>query len=551
MATAGKIPGRGGKHYRALDAILAKVPGGRRRASASDLEPTDELKKGDRVRLNRTGAPTEVVAEQRGTTVYFQSGGSAHVTKLVRVSDRKRSLDSIVSRIPKTAFDRALAKVPDRRRAARDADVKIVHNRLLGGWYVVTGPHQSPLSGRFSSKEEAQQWLIDRKNKRDGARDADRVTVKYGARELPDGGWGIHVKIFRNGSLETEDLNRQNWGTKERALARAKQIAEGDAEQEGGKVVGLIGDGRTKSLDHLLRSIPDHGARTRATVDRLRRRLGLDAARSAKEIIDDPKTPQWIKESFGRLKKGDPNYASLMEAVHNLRVGAANDDSSYLVTAKFTDSTTFRQIYESLGEAEAKVADLDADPNALEATIQPYEGDVEESATGDVEAVLNEVDARESARDEEYRGYTLEQTSGRFKSYTAVYKNGRKLWVGSKERAKEYVDRKIAEGVSGGGSNDRKASLDRALRSIPDRRASGRAIDWLVGRGRVRDAREGQRVKIMGGMREFVGQTGTIISEEGSNPKMYRVRLDNPVNIPGVGKVTDDLWEGNLLKKIG
>ena len=25
--------------------------------------------------------------------------------------------------------------------------VRIVHNKLLGGWYVVRGPHQTPLSG--------------------------------------------------------------------------------------------------------------------------------------------------------------------------------------------------------------------------------------------------------------------------------------------------------------------------------------------------------------------------------------------------------------------
>jgi hypothetical protein len=37
--------------------------------------------------------------------------------------------------------------------------VRIVHNRLLGGWYVVTGPHQSPVSTRFDSRAEAQAWL--------------------------------------------------------------------------------------------------------------------------------------------------------------------------------------------------------------------------------------------------------------------------------------------------------------------------------------------------------------------------------------------------------
>lgn len=45
--------------------------------------------------------------------------------------------------------------------------VRIIHNRLLGGWFVVRGPHQTPISGRFATKEAAQQSLIDAKNRRD------------------------------------------------------------------------------------------------------------------------------------------------------------------------------------------------------------------------------------------------------------------------------------------------------------------------------------------------------------------------------------------------
>jgi hypothetical protein len=40
---------------------------------------------------------------------------------------------------------------------------RIVYNKLLGGWYVVTGPHQTPLNGRFNSKAEAQAWLSGRR----------------------------------------------------------------------------------------------------------------------------------------------------------------------------------------------------------------------------------------------------------------------------------------------------------------------------------------------------------------------------------------------------
>lgn len=36
---------------------------------------------------------------------------------------------------------------------------RVVYNKLLGGWYVVVGPHQTPLNGRFNSKVEAEAWL--------------------------------------------------------------------------------------------------------------------------------------------------------------------------------------------------------------------------------------------------------------------------------------------------------------------------------------------------------------------------------------------------------
>lgn len=39
------------------------------------------------------------------------------------------------------------------------ASVKVVFNKLLGGWYVVRGPHQAPLGGRFDSRAAAVAWL--------------------------------------------------------------------------------------------------------------------------------------------------------------------------------------------------------------------------------------------------------------------------------------------------------------------------------------------------------------------------------------------------------
>ena len=61
--------------------------------------------------------------------------------------------------------------------------------------------------------------------------------------------------------------------------------------------------------------------------------------------------------------------------------------------------------------------------------------------------------------------------------------------------------------------------------------------------------RTGQRVRIKpnGGMKEFHGKTGRITGKEG---KHYRVTLDEPVHIPGVGHVEDDIWEPGHLKTI-
>ena len=62
----------------------------------------------------------------------------------------------------------------------------------------------------------------------------------------------------------------------------------------------------------------------------------------------------------------------------------------------------------------------------------------------------------------------------------------------------------------------------------------------------------GTRVQIMGGgMKEFRRKTGTVIENDyrDGNVRMYRVRLDEPVTIVGVGEVNDDLWAGRFLKR--
>ena len=41
--------------------------------------------------------------------------------------------------------------------------IKIVHNKLLRGWFVVGGPHHFPLGGPFASRAEAKAWMNRRK----------------------------------------------------------------------------------------------------------------------------------------------------------------------------------------------------------------------------------------------------------------------------------------------------------------------------------------------------------------------------------------------------
>lgn len=129
-------------------------------------------------------------------------------------------------------------------------------------------------------------------------------------------------------------------------------------------------------------------------------------------------------------------------------------------------------------------------------------------------------------------------------------------------RVREYYEDGIEAAVDllkavARGDADRKARDNASRRRDSDSRSDSMddlafAIAQANGAARRLEARQdakvpGQRVKILGGMKEFIGQTGEIMYKEGN---MYRVRLDRPVNIPGIGLVTNDLWEGRLLREI-
>jgi hypothetical protein len=58
---------------------------------------------------------------------------------------------------------------------------KIIYNKLLGGFFICKGPHQTPISGRFNSKLEAQAHLDRAAADRDRA-DAARARGRQRAR---------------------------------------------------------------------------------------------------------------------------------------------------------------------------------------------------------------------------------------------------------------------------------------------------------------------------------------------------------------------------------
>ncbi len=70
---------------------------------------------------------------------------------------RKGLRDFPINLKPTKAEMRDVVSRLTRRR--NPAGVRIIYNKLLGGWYVVRGPHQTPLNGRFNSKAEARAWL--------------------------------------------------------------------------------------------------------------------------------------------------------------------------------------------------------------------------------------------------------------------------------------------------------------------------------------------------------------------------------------------------------
>jgi len=60
---------------------------------------------------------------------------------------------------------------------------RIIFNRLLNGWFIVRGPHQTPIGGRFESRAAAAAHLKGEAYQADrDARHEESVAAAYAAR---------------------------------------------------------------------------------------------------------------------------------------------------------------------------------------------------------------------------------------------------------------------------------------------------------------------------------------------------------------------------------
>jgi hypothetical protein len=117
-----------------------------------------------------------------------------------RLETARELRDHYASEVTAKANPRKRAKRPRRsergffpKRSKRKnpaSGIRIVYNKLLGGWYVVRGPHQTPLNGRFDTKAQAQAWLASGPARRNPAAKYE-YTVSYLAAS------GIRHKVSR------------------------------------------------------------------------------------------------------------------------------------------------------------------------------------------------------------------------------------------------------------------------------------------------------------------------------------------------------------------
>jgi ribosomal protein L21E len=120
---------------------------------------------------------------------------------------------------------------------------------------------------------------------------------------------------------------------------------------------------------------------------------------------------------------------------------------------------------------------------------------------------------------------------------------------------KSSEHRSMVESVNKAFGVESRAALPREARERYDHAVKVLSEGFYEETEDLNEHKDGSRVVIRqkhGGMKEFEGKTGTVIGSEKDGrhgPVMYRVKLDSPVEIPGVGHVSDDLWAGKHLSR--
>jgi hypothetical protein len=198
---------------------------------------------------------------------------------------------------------------PAKRRANPRGGPRVVFNRLLGGWYVVVGPHQTPLNGRFNSKAEAQAWLSrQRRTNPSRSRAAKRVRATMRRKGISS------RKVYRTrAALErAEDTARH-----EASGSRAKRDAANAAVRS---LRAKLGRYMTQSIERRRAG----EARTR----RLARRMTIQTGFEPRTPRKYPRNP---KRAIGATYDALGNGIGVRSVL--VGTGLANAGRSYTVLA--------------------------------------------------------------------------------------------------------------------------------------------------------------------------------------------------------------------------
>ncbi len=168
----------------------------------------------------------QLLRELKSAIFYIETYGG-DVTKSFAAGGNLAQVKAIIAR--------AENMQPRIKKNPISTGVRIVHNKLLGGWYIVRGPRQTPLGGRFDSKAEAQNHLDRQQSERD-ARVPSYRRVGYGVnpkarraqakiRKAPKAAAKCRVQMSIQKTAKTRQWVTVAEAPAKRAVAMARAVA--------------------------------------------------------------------------------------------------------------------------------------------------------------------------------------------------------------------------------------------------------------------------------------------------------------------------------------